>query len=93
MAPCSLPPSYVTYSDTTDSLNKTIAESLSELYGNPNESNADSNAQSGDSNVEQVTVMLITLRLKLKILRIMVRKERNFTVVVSAQRSCSQLMV
>ena len=52
LAAGSLPPSYVTYSDMTDSLNKTIGETLSELYGNPNESNADSNAQSGDSNGE-----------------------------------------
>ena len=41
----------------------------------------------------EVTVTMIKLRLKLKILKIMMTKEINFTVVVSARRSYSHLMV
>ena len=52
LAPPSLPWSYVTYSDTADSLNRTIADTLSDLFGNRNESNTNSNAESSDSNVE-----------------------------------------
>ena len=56
LGPHSLPLSYVTYSDMTDSLNRTIADTLSDLFGNHNKSNADSNVESGDSHADKIEI-------------------------------------
>ena len=53
--PPSIPGSFVTYSDTTEStvMNKTIGECLSEIYGPQLDSNADSDADTCDSNAHE----------------------------------------